>query len=218
MPDESIYTRYKHGKYIQVPFEEGESIMISHAVFACLEKQKQGISVSPITDDDIHEQILLNRLKRQIKSKEFNEISKVNNAIEMVIPKPKGTIDEIIDMRTLFSKPLQEIKLNILNLSKVMQNTDENNLPKIKEIKDDILKSYKEMDLIENETNTNIIDTKIDHSFTELIGGSKWAIIGMRSIPKIEYGNILYPSKYDKDKKYRHSGSDSNSISIKLFT
>ena len=61
----------KHKNILKFPFVEGESIMISYALYACHAKREEGESISPITDDPLHKKILRYRLDRGAKNVEL---------------------------------------------------------------------------------------------------------------------------------------------------
>jgi len=190
---------------IRVPFDIGESIMISHAVYACYSKQKEGESISPITDGELHRKLLVRRLNRgieNVKSKQHQyEIPKINNAIDISIPKPTVSVQKIIDIRRTYEKPLNKIRAGIKILANIMQNPDDLEYEsKIVELKGEILTAYNELGL----TNTpkDIVKLRRDVSDhyvpyrPEVIGADGSAAFGVGGmglgvIPHIAHGMIL---------------------------
>jgi hypothetical protein len=84
-----ILVEYKDKSMIRVPFDVGESIMISHTLFACLTLEKKGLYIYPITDERIHRNLFNNRLYRGVKianSKKKFAMPKISDSIRLVMP------------------------------------------------------------------------------------------------------------------------------------
>ena len=186
---------------IRLPFVQGESIMISHAVYACHSKQKEGISMCPITDNPVHRKLLVRRLNRgveNVKSKQQEyEIPKIKNAIDMYIPEPTVSVEKILETRRTHEKPLNHIRANIKRLADIMQNPDDPQYEvKVRMIGDEIHTAYNELgftntpkDIVKSRRN---VPDDYNPYRPEVIGAGGIAAfgVGISTIPNIAHGMI----------------------------
>lgn len=103
------------GKYIDrntltYPFLEGESVMISHALFAAYSKKRNGESVTLITDEYFHERLLKRRLTRGVQRIHQTRSAAIEEVIDILIPDPKGTIEDFLEKRNKHQTEFNKIR------------------------------------------------------------------------------------------------------------
>jgi hypothetical protein len=122
---------YNKGGLLRLPFPVGESIMISHAICACLEKD-----LMPLTDDVTHLEYLNYRIRRgiQLASEENAENNALGGfsswdkwkqeAFQMLIPQIKSgtTVEKILLIRDQLKKELDTYRNAMMKLSTLMSN------------------------------------------------------------------------------------------------
>jgi hypothetical protein len=84
--------------------------MISHALFAAYSKERNGESVTLITDEYFHENLLNRRLTRGVQRIHRTSSAAIESAIELHLPKPKGTIEDFLEKRNKHQKEFKKLR------------------------------------------------------------------------------------------------------------
>jgi hypothetical protein len=180
---------YDDGRRIRLPFLVGESIMISHAIYACHAKRKAGEIISPITDEQVHQKLLRFRLERGIrnlKARTGVEISQdMRKAFDMAfMPIPPGSIQDVVDLRNNNSRPLEKIRRSVKKLAHIMQNPPEDYTAEVAQINHEIKLAYVEMGLMGNAADVkDIVTARVKHGRFSL--RSRRGDIGGYAIPPV---------------------------------
>lgn len=189
-----IYDKYTNKDHmVKVPFLIGESMMISHAVFACYNKQKSGTSISPITDDSIHRQLFKRRLERGIENvKELKNqfpIPEISNVLIRVPMPHSDSINEILSARKTHSSQIDNIKQCIIRIAEILQNSDDHLKKRVDEVSEKMIEIYQEMGLTNKNSKEALIETgKESPSSSTIIGKDQTAIIGLDVTLPTEFG------------------------------
>jgi len=160
---------YRDGRRIRLPFLVGESIMISHALYACHARSKAGEYISPITDEQVHQTVLRYRLERGIrnlKAKTGVEIpQEIRKAFDMAfMPAPPGSIQNVVDLRNNHSKPLEKIRRSVKKLAHIMRDPPEDYTAEVAQINHEIKLAYVEMGLMNNAAEVkDIVTPRVTH-------------------------------------------------------
>jgi hypothetical protein len=174
---------------IRLPFVQGESIMISHAICGWWANANQDNLISPITDERIHQKLLEHRIERARKTAEpaiQNEVSafSIRKAIDLSLPEPPIDIEQIIRKRNEKSTTLRKIRECIKKIADIMQNPTDNFDMDISRLNEEIMIAYSELGQEYNAQRTAI---RTHNWFNEIldryspgIGSSPGTAIGAR--------------------------------------
>ena len=199
--DEVFYTpdlmKYHVGplsRSVQLPFAVGESIMISHAVYGCIYKQdKEHESVTPLTDEPIHQRLLRSRLDRGIRNCEIKTGTKVQNLREgldiSVLPVPAGKVEDIITKRKDNRSSWVKLRKLLKNLSELLLTKPPDFPLQYISIKDAIGAICEEMGLTSAPLKTMLRGPEIS---MPVIGSSNESIIGMTREPNMANAAITF--------------------------
>lgn len=186
---------------LKFPFAIGESIMISHALYACHAKREEGEFISPITDEPLHKKILRYRLERGAKNVESKTGMTIANSQYIrkafdiaIIPTPPGTIQQVIDLRTTHEVPLRKIRNCIKKLAALMQNQSQvqDYAFQVSAINDDMYDGYQELGLSFIPNSREVI-RPTDNTYgtvSAVVGGWAQLAIGISLEPAMENGLV----------------------------
>lgn len=181
---------FRDGGAIRLPFVEGESIMISHAICGWWAKAKRGELISPITDEPIHQKLLDYRLERAIKTAEpsiQNDVSPtyLRRAIDFYLPEPPNEIEHILTARRENSTTLRRIRESIKSIASIIENAairkslTDNFDSDITRLNEELMTAYRELGK-EYSMQGTVIRTDIMDRYSPVIGGFSGTAIGTR--------------------------------------
>jgi hypothetical protein len=182
---------YNFGRTVQLPFAVGESIMISHAVYGCIYKQdREHESVTPLTDEPVHQRLLRSRLDRGVCNYEIKTGTRVQNLRRegfdiSLLPNPAGKLEDIIAKRKHYRSSWAKLRKLFKNLSELLLTKPPDFPLQYISIKDSIGAIYQEMDLApQNTVSVSVRGAEIS-TLPPVIGGWSGSIIGMTREPNI---------------------------------
>jgi hypothetical protein len=197
--DNPPYNKYKHGNTIRLPFIIGESIMISHAFWACDIKKDQ--MIYPITDETVHERLFNRRIQRGMELENINTLTE--RAFELLeLPIPGKSVIEIIESRKRYEFGI--IRANVRKIIDILNRGDvETYDQEFDNIKTEIVCAYRDLGFSDPIADSNFKYYKEEEPTTQsplLIGGRGFSMaMRMRSTRSRKNGLVTSNSELTQE-------------------